>query len=320
MAESRELPPVGNRTAMADVVARNPGPAWGYRFLLTADRLAPRWLLRPLLQAGTWVAVAVMPGQRRNSRAFLSTVLGHPVGIVAVWRHFFAFLDFLLVRIRAAHGAPPPCTVADPDAAVAKAFEGLLESDEPAFFGTFHFGYSELLGFLLGRRNRRVAMIRRRVGNSEDTRWLGREFGEAVSFIWSNEPADLPFQIKAAVESGASVAMQCDRLESSSRSAGFEFLGARRLFPFTIYHLAVLFDRPVAFCIAVPRPSGAIELAPAPIFRPDQAMGREANLNRAREHFQDVLGWLETRVRQDPRLWFNFLPLNPQAPPASALT
>ena len=86
------------------------------------------------------------------------------------------------------------------------------------------------------------------------------------------------------------------------------------MFPFTIYHLAVLFDRPVVFCVAVPeRTKDQMRVFASTVFTPDPAAGRAANLAVARIHFQAVLNQLETLVRQHPFLWFNFLPLNPKA-------
>lgn len=286
---------------------RNPGPTWGYAFLLRLQRIAPRWLLRPVLTLGTWVAVAAMPVQRGHSRAFLELIRGGPVGLAAVWGHFRDYLDTLLLRLSVASGAPVRCTL---DSGNAEAFEALMQSGEPALFGTFHYGHSDLLGFLLATRGRRVAMVRLRVGNSADTRMLEEQFAGAVSFIWVNDPDNLLFALKSAIERGESIAMQCDRL-FSAKTEGFEFLGARRLFPFTIYHLAVLFGRPVMFCFGLPDGNGGTRVLPSPLFRPDPAVDRNANLARGRVHFQAVLARLETLVRQHPTLWFNFLPLNP---------
>lgn len=297
-----------------NVTGRNPGPSWGYRFLLEADRLTPNWMLGPALAIGTWIAVAAMPAQRRASRAFLGAVTNRSASLVDIWRHFYAFLRFLMLRLRAARGVAFRCTVEREPASCAQDFQRLLDSDEPAFFGTFHFGYSDLLGFLLGRPGRRVAMIRQRVGNSDDTRWLERQFGDAVSFIWSNEPGDLPFRLKDAIESGASVAMQCDRVESSARTETFRFLGAPRAFPFAIYHLAILFGRPVAFCVAVPGATNELRVTVSAVYRPQPTLEREENLQAARRHFSAVLAQLETLVRQYPELWFNFEPLTPEAP------
>lgn len=289
---------------------RNPGPTWGFRFLQGVQRL-PRPILRPLLMLGTWVAVALMPEQRRHSRAFLSSVLGRTSSRRETWAHFFRYLEFLLLRLRIAGGAKTECAL---EAENAADFEALMHSGEPALFGTFHFGHSDLLGFMLPQRGRRVAMIRLRVNNSDDTRMLERQFDGAVSFIWVNEPENLLFAMKAAIERGDSLAMQCDRLYSA-KAEPFQFLGARRLFPFTIYHVAVLFQRPVMFCLGMPDGGGGTRIFPSALFRPVAEAGREENLVRARQHFQSVLAKLETLVRQHPTLWFNFLPLNPEVGP-----
>jgi predicted LPLAT superfamily acyltransferase len=59
-----------------------------------------------------------------------------------------------------------------------------------------------------------------------------------------------------------------------------------------------------------------LQVFASPVFTPDPAGSREANTSAARQHFQAVLTQLETLVRQHPFLWFNFLPLNPEAPAA----
>lgn len=292
---------------------RNPGPSWGYSFLSWAERWWPRWFFRPMLMVGTWIGLAFMPVQRAHSRAYLAVVLGRAPGLGDVWRHFFAFTNVLMLSLRAGRGAPLHCTLVPENAA---AFEALVGSGRPALFGTFHFGGSDLLGYLLGERGRHVSIIRLRVGNSRDTGLLGRRFSGHVSFLWINDPTSLLFDLKAALEAGESLALKCDRLEFSAKSEPFQFLGARRQFPFTIYHLAILFDRPVVFCTAVPV-GGEEELRvfASPVYTPDPAADREANTQAARGHFQAVLAQLETLVRQHPFLWFNFLPLNPEVPP-----
>ena len=284
---------------------RNPGPWWGYWFLQQADRWLPRWIFRPGLIAGTWVAVGLMAGPREQSRAFLGDVLGRPARLTEVWRHFQAFADLLVLRLRVARGGPHRCRLAPENAA---AFTGLVDSSQPALFGTFHFGRSDLLGFLFQGRGRHVAMVRRQVGNSDDTRWLGRLFGRWVSFIWINDPAALSLALKEALEAGHSLALQCDRLDIGAKVETFPFLGAPRQFPFAIYHLAILFRRPVIFCVGLPDGDDGTLVVSSPVFTPDGA-GRDANLERARAHFGAVLAQLETRVRQQPTLWFNFRPL-----------
>jgi predicted LPLAT superfamily acyltransferase len=292
---------------------RNPGPSWGFAFLQGAERLLPWPLFRILVGIGVALAVACMPEQRCNSRDYLAVALGRPPGLVDLWRHFYAYADFLLLKLRVARGVPHQGQI---EPTQAGGFAALMESQQPAFFGSFHFGRSDLLGYLLGGHfRRRVFMVRLQIGNAADSAQLGRLFGEWVTFIWVNQPENLLFALKDAVASGGSLAMQCDRLEFTAKTEAFEFLGARRLFPFTIYHLAVLFERPVIFCLGLPgRTRDDTVLHSSPTFAPDPALRRAANLQRAREHFQAVLTHLEGLVRQHPYLWFNFLPLNPVAP------
>lgn len=294
---------------------RNPGPSWGYGFLLWSDQWWPRWLFRTALKAGTWVALAFMPEQRAHSLAYLAVVLGRPATLVEVWRHFLALADSLVFSLRASRGVSVRCEL---DRTHASDFETLLQSGQPALFGTFHFGGSDLLGYLLGERGLHITIIRLQVGNSTDTRLLGKRYAEHVTFLWINDPSRLLFDLKEALDAGDSLALKCDRLGFSAKTEPFQFLGAPRLFPFTIYHLAILFGRPVVFCIALPEDrESALRVYSSPVFRPDPSAGRAANTAAARGHFQAVLAQLETLLRAHPFLWFNFLPLNPEVSSAA---
>jgi predicted LPLAT superfamily acyltransferase len=294
----------------APISARNPGPSWGYRFLRACDRVVPEFVFRPLRAFGTWVALANMREQRAHSRAYLAAATGREPTLWDVFRHFFAFEEFLMLRLRVANGRPHRGDLA-PDA---EGFRTLLATRMPALLGTFHVGHSDLTGFLLGGQEHwRVFMVRQRVANSHDTDVLGAKFAEWVTFIWVNEAENLLFALKRAVEAGGSVALKCDRLEFSAKTETFSFLGAARKFPFTIYHLALIFRRPVVLCVGLPDGPGHSVVHSSPLFMPDDA-GKAANLVRARAHFQEFLTRLEGFLRADPYQWFNFLPLNPVAP------
>ena len=267
------------------------------------------------MRIGTWVALIVMPRERRNSRHYLSTVFGRPARLMEVWRHFFAFTEMFVLRLRVAEGRPHHC---EPLPSCSE-FKQVATSGRPALLGTFHFGNSDLLGFLLSKFGCHVHMIRLRMDRSRDTHRLAERFGRWVTFIWVNDTANLLFAVKQAAQSGCSIAMKCDRPEYSSKTEAFHFLGERRLFPFTIYHLAILFDLPVAFCVGVPLSPDASSLHGSPVFVPN-ASSKEENLSRARVHFQAALTHLETLVRAHPYQWFNFTPLNPVATTASVPT
>ncbi|MFH1498553.1 MAG: 1-acyl-sn-glycerol-3-phosphate acyltransferase [Verrucomicrobiota bacterium] len=246
--------------------ARNPGPSWGFRFLRACDRVLPEAIYRPARAAGTWIALANMPAQRRHSRDYLRVVLGREPRLVEVFRHFLAFEEMLMLKLRVADGRThrgelaPGCDD----------FRRFLDGPENALLGTLHLAHSDLSGFLLGGEgSKRVSMIRLRVGNSRDVDRLGALFGDRVSFIWVNEGENLLYALKNAVAGGGSVAMKCDRLEFASKTAAFRFLGARRLFPFTIYHLAVIFGRPVFMSVGVPGGPGRTVIHASPRWSPD---------------------------------------------------
>ncbi|HVW21967.1 MAG TPA: hypothetical protein VHC86_12205 [Opitutaceae bacterium] len=292
---------------------RNPGPSWGYPFLRACDRVLPEALFRPLRAAGTAVAVLAMPRQRRHSSDYLARVLPRPPGLRDNFRHFFAFEESLMARLRIANGRFFPC---DYDAS-ARDFQAWLEGGGPALLGTMHIGVSDMLGFQIGlHEGRRVHIVRRRTANSHDTEGLFRAGRGAVQFVWAGDPAELIFALRDAAGTGDPIALQCDRLENAAHAGAFAFLGARRLFPLTIYRLARIFGRPVLLTVGLPAPGGRSRLYGAPRFEVRGGEGREQTMERARAHFQSFLAQVEGLLRGHPYQWFNFMPLNPEAGPS----
>jgi predicted LPLAT superfamily acyltransferase len=176
--------------------------------------------------------------------------------------------------------------------------------------GTFHIGDSDLTGFMLaGQEGRRVRIVRLRVGNSHDTDALAERFGGLLTFVWVNEPSELLFALKEAGASGETLALQCDRPDHSARSEAFDFLGGPRVFPFTIYHLALIFGRPVLLSFGVPDGPGRSVVHASPAFTPVAGEPRDDALGRARAHFQAFLRRVEAYLRANPCEWLNFRPL-----------
>jgi predicted LPLAT superfamily acyltransferase len=200
--------------------------------------------------------------------------------------HFAAVCEALLLRLRVADGRPHRCVLGPG----AEAFDTWMRSGRPAFLGTFHIGDSDLTGYLLAEQAKRtVHMVRLRV--------------------WVNEPSEVLFALKEAGLGGGTVALQCDRPHHSSRSAEFEFLGGLRRFPITIYHLALIFERPVILSFGAPSVPGESILYASPAFEPIAGEWRDAALARAHAHFQDFLAHVERHLRSHPYQWLNFLPL-----------
>jgi predicted LPLAT superfamily acyltransferase len=127
--------------------------------------------------------------------------------------------------------------------------------------------------------------------------------------VWVNEPGELLFALKEAGAGTDALALQCDRPDHSARSERFDFLGAPRTFPFTIYHLALIFNRPVLLSIGVPHGRHESMVIASPAFEPRAGESRAAALERARAHFQAFLRRVEAHLRLHPYEWLNFLPL-----------
>jgi predicted LPLAT superfamily acyltransferase len=269
--------------------------------LRTASRVLPTRVFNVLAAWGTWMAVLVLRAPRTNSQRYLATVLGRTATWRDVQRHYRSFLTMHLLRLRVADGQPHRYHAESG----CEDFTALMTSPRPALLGTFHLGNSDLLGFFLGQFQRHVHMVRFRLGDPDVLRQVARTCGAWVSFIWVNEQEDMLFALKRAIDSGGTIAMKCDREGYSARRESFHFLGAEREFPFTIYHLGILFKRPVTFCIGVPAGPNGTAVRGFPVFEPDGG-SKDSNLQRARAHFREVLSGMEILLRAEPYLWFNF--------------
>lgn len=117
------------------------------------------------------------------------------------------------------------------------------------------------------------------------------------------------FALKNAAEDGASLALQCDREMHASKHRNFDFMGAVRRFPVTIYHLSYLLRMPVAFSFGIPVDEQRTQVVCSQVFEPGEDERKDV-LARGYVHFQEVLNMLEAVLRQHPYVWFNFLPMN----------
>jgi len=253
---------------------RNPGPSWGYRFLSWARHDWPDWLYRPSIFVGVWVSVLCMPHQRRSSKEYLAVVLKRTVRLSDCYTHFRALTDSLIFKLEVGRDRDS-AKFHYSKAGHSDAFACLVKSDIPALFGTFHVGHSDLIGCMLSGFDRKVRMVRERVGNSYDLKVLERIFGQSVEFVWINEGESMLFALKSVAEDGVSLALQCDREEHGSRHRIFDFLGARRRFPVTIYHFSFLLNMPVVFSFGFPVGAHETEVVCSDVFEPVGESKRE---------------------------------------------
>lgn len=282
---------------------KNPGPAWGADFLVWIDAILPERIFNFLLLCGCFVSVPMMKARTRASKKWLRSISKKKAGWREVSRHYYQFMQSLLELLRMAKQPSHTFTCVGP---AAGDFQDFLRSGKPALFGTFHVGNSDLLGYALGILGRKIGMVRMRSGNSAETRNLMARFHNNINMIWVDKPENILYEIKRTIQSGESLAIKCDRMESASKGDRFYFSGANREFPFTIYHLATLFNLPVWFCIGIPTRKGHTDVYPFPVYAPIE-YDKKGSLVEGKNHFQSVLNGLETILTENPYLWFNFI-------------
>ncbi len=291
---------------------RNPGPEFGYAYIGWQLRTMPASLTDWMARVGTWIGYWTLPRQRACSREYLTLALGRAPARREVWRHFHAYTEYLLLRMAIGDGREPRVQFAPGQGDELRAWVG---TGKAALYGTVHLGHSDLIGFFLGHLGGRLHMVRKQVGNSEDTERLARRYRGSVEVIWINDWSRLVLAMNDALRAGCSLALQCDRPEYSSKLEAFDFFGARRMFPFTIYHLAIMHGLPVVFSFAVPdeREPDLTVVHALPLFHPSPERTRAENFAAAHAHFQGFLAAVERQLRRTPFLWFNFTPMNPPA-------
>ena len=301
----------GGRMAAAD---RNPGPEGGYGWIAWSLGHMPGWFNRAGMDLGAWIAWATLPRQRAHSRQYLRLALGREPDARDVWRHFRAYTAYFIQRLKICTGREPHIRFTAGEGDELRAW---IARGRAALYGTMHVGHSDLLGFLMANLGGRVHMVRKKVGNSDDVDWLADRYNGGVSFIWINDWSRLVLAMNDALRAGCSLAMQCDRAEYSSKLEAFDFFGQRLLFPFTIYHLAIMHGLPVglSYAVADEQEPETIVVHMPPMFHPEPGHERRAeNFAGARAHFQEFLARIERQLRRTPYVWFNFTPMNPPVP------
>ena len=206
----------------------NPGPPWGFKVIRFWDKILPYPLDRWIKYIGALFAMLCMPAQRKHSRNYLSIVLGKQASFFNVWAHFGAFTIYLCDRVKAAFKEPIYFDWVEGNG---EDFMKLINQDEAALLGTFHVGYSDLMGFFTEVFQKKIHMLRLRLENSEDTQRLESMAGDFLKIIWVNKVEDTLYALRDVIEEGGSVAMQCDRVQHASKLESFDFLGEKTAFP-----------------------------------------------------------------------------------------
>ncbi len=286
---------------------RNIGPTWGYRAVIFWSKILPLPIAKIVMMVSAFITMILLPKQSRYSKEYLNQVNIKPVIWSHVWRHYYSFIKYLVARFRSTGDSS---TKLHWITEKGNLVEKHLLKGTPLLLGTFHVGHSDLMGFNIKIPHRKINMVRLKMENSAELQNIIETSVDSVSIIWVNDRNDLIIKLKDALLNQETIAMQCDRIEHSSKVESFQFLGEKREFPFTIYHLSIIFSRPVAFCIGIPIGDKSVKVLTTNLYYPD-AETRTENLLAGKKHFQSVLSLLENILKENPYLWYNFIPLNP---------
>jgi predicted LPLAT superfamily acyltransferase len=275
------------------------------------------WLIRGIgRHGGRGVARALLPfitvyfllrrsAERRDSRAYLSRVLGRRAHWIDVARHIHCFAATILDRVFLLGGQIERFDVAitglEPLHAALDRGRGVL------LLGS-HLGSFEVLRVLARRRpDYAIRVVLDKGHNPAMTQLLDElnpEIAAGVIDAGQDGPS-LMLQIQQAVQSGALVALLADRVHRGENSVDAPFLGAPARFPLTPMQVAAALKVPVVLGFGLYRGGNRYDLVfeafSDGIDIPRQRRGAElAALIRG------YAARLEHHARSAPFNWFNF--------------
>jgi Kdo2-lipid IVA lauroyltransferase/acyltransferase len=256
----------------------------------------PRGLRLSLARQVGWIALRVLPVERRAIQKALELVTGASGDrldklTADVFRNFaMCFADLVSTnRQSVARLASLVGSVSG-----AEQFDGLPEGIVSV---TAHVGNWELAGRLLASRlARRTNVVVSPAENPELGRWVRRD-GEGIRFVPRAHPS-VGVELLAALRRGEVVALQADRGIGTGGDAWVPFFGPAAPFPLGPFFLASAAGVPVvpAFCVLDRGYRYAVRIAAPIVVR----RGEEEKAARA------WVAILESVVREHPTQWFNF--------------
>jgi len=193
--------------------------------------------------------VAFLPRARRASRTFLTSVLGTPVGLAEVFRHFHVFASTLLDRVEMLSKGSASFDIRIHNDA---ALTALLARGRGCLLLGSHLGSFEILRAYGERQQRLTINLVMHEGNSRMIgSWMHSRAPElAVRIIAPGTPQTL-LRVQECLERGEIVAMLSDRPFGRERMVRSYFLGSDAAFPSGPMLAAAVLGVPVVafFCL-----------------------------------------------------------------------
>ena len=275
------------------------------RLILGIGLRGGRGVARLLLYPITLYFLARRREERRDSRAYLSRVLGRPPRLGDIARHIHTFAATILDRMFLLGGDTRRFDIRvsglDSLHAALDRRQGVL------VFGS-HLGSFEVLR-VLGRQRpeQQIRVVLDKAHSPAITQLLDAlnpEMAASVIDASQDGPA-IMFEIQKATAEGALVALLVDRVQPGEASMAAPFLGDEARFPVAPWLLASVLQVPVQLAFGLYRGGNRYDLAFEP-FSDGLAIPRRERAAAVPALIRRYAGRLEHHVRDAPYNWFNF--------------
>ncbi|MBD7987255.1 acyltransferase [Luteimonas sp. Sa2BVA3] len=264
-----------------------------------------RGLARLLLVPITAYFLARRGEERRDSRAYLSRVLGRPARLRDVARHIHTFAATILDRVFLLGGDMQRFDIR---VSGLESLHAALDRGQGVLVFGSHLGSFEVLR-VLGRQRpeQKIRVVLDKAHSPAVTQLLDAlnpEIAASVIDASQDGPA-IMFAIQQAAAEGALVALLVDRTQPGEASLAVPFLGDHAEFPVAPWLLASVLQVPVQLAFGLYRGGNRYDLAFEP-FSDGLAIPRRERAAAVPALIARYAARLEHHVRDAPYNWFNF--------------
>jgi len=270
--------------------------------LAQATLILGRTFGRLFLPAISLYFLALGPGARAASAAYLRRVLGRPAQLWEIYRHLYTFAATIHDRVLLLAGRMGDfdLTIEGEElihAALAEHRRGCL------LFGA-HLGSFEVLRAIAARRQDVRVWILMETENAVRIQSVLRRVQPAAAerVVPIGEPNTL-LSVKECLERGEVVGILADRVWRQDRASEASFLGARVRFPLGPFRLAAALGAPVVFGVGLYEGGSRYALH---FERIDRLDDRDLPDRTASQLMLQYVARLEHYCRLAPYNWFNF--------------
>lgn len=284
---------------------REGGGRFAMRLLCWIGGLLGRAPARLLLYPITGYFLLRRHGERRDSRAYLTRVLGRPATLRDVARHIHTFASTILDRL---YLLSESTRRFDVKLSGIDALHDHLDAGRGVLLFGSHLGSFEVLRVLSRQRpDYKIRVVLDRAHGRVMTELLDTLNPEIAATVIdaSQDGPSIALAVGEALEQGAMVALLVDRNHGGGSTQQVEFLGEPASFPVAPWLMAAVLKVPVMLAFGLYRGGNRYDLVFEP-FADGIALPRAHRKQGVAALIQRYAARLEHHARSAPYNWFNF--------------